>query len=218
MSHLLKLNNINIQFAENHVFKNLNLALDYNEILVIKTGVLDGGSSLLKLCNHTLIANSGTVLYEGISSENLNNSTFFQTVGMQFESEGLLSMYTVKENCKLPLTFHTQFKDSTIENKILSVAKEFNLHYLLDKYPYQLNDVQLRLANLLRLLSSNPKIILLDEIQSGMSDKLRSGVLMKLVRYIKNNNLSLIMTITAGDVDDFSDRRLEIKNLNLVSY
>jgi len=207
MKNLLELNDIHLKFGTNTVFENLNLILNYNEILVIKTGVLDGGTSLLKLCNNCLTAQAGITYYEGVVS-----------VGMQFESEGLLSMYTVKENCKLPQTYHTKYKDSVINDNVEKVAQEFELNHLLNKYPYQLNDVQLRLANLLRLLSAKPKIILLDEIQSGMSDKLREGILMKLVKYIRNHNMSLIMTITAGDVDDFSDRKLKIENFNLSSY
>lgn len=218
MKTLLELKGIHLQFDTNIVFKNLNLTINYNEITVIKTGVLDGGTSLLKICNNTLVTQYGCVIYEGLISTNIDNSKLFHTVGMQFESDGLLSMYTVKENCKLPQIFHTKIKDSVIDNNVLSVAQEFDLHYLLDKYPYQLNDVQLRLANLLRLLSSKPKVILLDEIQSGMSEQLRKGLLMKLVRYIRNNNMSMIMTITAGDMDNFSDHRLEIKNFNVSRY
>lgn len=218
MNKLLELKDIHLQFDENIVFRNLNFSINHNEITVIKTGVLDGGTSLLKICNNTLCTQYGSVFYEGLLSTKVDSTKLFHTVGMQFESDGLLSMYTVKENCKLPQTFHTKFKDSVIDNNVLSVAHEFELHHLLDKYPYQLNDVQLRLANLLRLLSSKPKLILLDEIQSGMSEKLRKGLLMKLDRYIKNNNMSMIMTITAGDIDDFSDQKLEIKNLNVSRY
>jgi len=218
MKNLLELNDIHLKFGTNTVFENLNLILNYNEILVIKTGVLDGGTSLLKLCNNCLTAQAGITYYEGVVSNKLTNGELFQSVGMQFESEGLLSMYTVKENCKLPQTYHTKYKDSVINDNVEKVAQEFELNHLLNKYPYQLNDVQLRLANLLRLLSAKPKIILLDEIQSGMSDKLREGILMKLVKYIRNHNMSLIMTITAGDVDDFSDRKLKIENFNLSSY
>jgi len=218
MKNLLELRNIYLKFNDKIIFRSLNLILNFNEIIVIKTGVLDGGTSLLKLCNHDLFPQSGAIFYEDVQGVKLNNKDLFKTVGMQFESEGLLSMYTVKENCQLPLTYHTQYQSQVIEKNILAVAQEFELVDILDKYPYQLNDVQLRLANLLRLLSSKPKIILLDEIQSGLSDSLREVLLMKIVRYIKRNNISMLMTITAGDMDDFADRKFKISNFNLTSY
>ncbi|SFB98755.1 ATP-binding cassette domain-containing protein [Pseudoalteromonas denitrificans] len=215
MSYLLELKEVSLAYDDNFIFKNLDLTLNENEIITIKTGVLDGGSSLLQICNSSLNVQSGNIFYKGVNTKKLSDSQLFKTVGMQLESEGLLSMYTVLENCKLPISFHSKLNNTEIEKNIFYISAKFEFDYLLNKYPYQLNDVQLRLANLLRLLSSNPKIFLLDEIQSGMSDKLRAGLLDKLIKHLKEQEISLIMTITAGDMDYFADQKLEINNLQL---
>ena len=180
--------------------------------------MLDGGTSLLKLCNANLFPQIGKVIFSEKTSNKLSPLQLFNTVGMQFESKGLLSMFTVSENCMLPLTFHTRKPKASIINLINTVADEFSLSYLLDKYPYQLNDVQTRLANLLRLLVSSPRILLLDEIQAGMSADLKNSLIDKLINFIKSHNSSMIMTVTAGDQDDFADTRFEIQNKNLLGY
>lgn len=218
MKTLLTLKNIDLAFEQVCVFTDLNLTLADNNIVVVKTGVLDGGTSLLNLCNATLQPQQGDVLYGDQLSANLTEKDLFNRVGMQFESEGLLSMYTVLENCKLPLSFHTLLADQQITERIVSLAEEFEFGHFIDKYPYQLNDVQLRLANLLRLLVIAPKIFLLDEIQSGMSEKLRNNLLEKLITYMKNKQRSMVMTITAGDEDYFADQKYLIFNHNLLEY
>lgn len=218
MTALLTLDNVCLSFDGVPLFSGLTLSLENSQMLAIKTGVLDGGTSLLKLCNSTLEPDSGKVLYASKQSNELTEHDLFTKVGMQFESEGLLSMYTVLENCKLPLRFHTRLTDHVITNKVLSLADEFGVNDLLDKYPYQLNDVQTRLANLLRLLVIAPKIFLLDEIQSGMSEQLRHNLLEKLVNYIHKNECSMIMTVTAGDMDNFADKKFQILHHSLVNY
>ncbi|MBL4940228.1 MAG: ATP-binding cassette domain-containing protein [Colwellia sp.] len=218
MNNLLTLKNVNLTFGDTIVFECLNFTLAEKQITTIKTGVLDGGTSFLKLCNSTLTANSGELLYENQPSKYFSNTDLFKFIGMQFESEGLLSMYTVLGNCKLPLIFHSNLDDESITNRILAAAEQFSLSHILNKYPFQLNDVQSRLANLLRLLVIKPKILLLDEIQSGMSDQIRDMLMRKLAEYIEKNDCSLIMTVTAGDRNDFADQRYQILNKNLMAY
>lgn len=218
MNNLLALKNVGLAFGDNTLFKNINFTMAEKEIITIKTGVLDGGTSFLKLCNSTLTANNGEVWYMNSPNYRYNNTQLFEFIGMQFESEGLLSMYTVLGNCTLPLIFHSNLDNKSITAKILEVAEQFSFTYLLDKYPFQLNDVQCRLANLLRLLVIKPKILLLDEIQSGMSDQIRETLMDELQVYVKKNNCSLIMTVTAGDRDDFSSKKYQIINKNIEAY
>ncbi len=213
--NLLQLSKIHLSFDNNILFDNLNLIVEANKIVIIRTGVLNGGTSLLNLINSTLTPLRGSVHYSGKDSTTLTNFELFKTVGIQFEDEGLLSMYTVKENCQLPLSFHTNLSKGSIINKIAELSSYFEFDEFLDKYPYQLNDVQLKLANLLRVLVIEPKILLLDELQSGMSDQLRRKLLYKLVAYLKKTQ-SIIMTTNAGDVDDFANEKYEISNKNLV--
>jgi len=218
MSKLLTLKNVNLAFEAEVLFKNLNFTLAEKEIITIKTGVLDGGTSFLKLCNNTQTASSGEVFYSNQSSNEFSDVELFKLIGMQFENEGLLSMYTVLGNCQLPLIFHSNLNIEAITNKILDVAEQFSFSHFLDKYPFELNDVQSRLANLLRLLVIKPKILLLDEIQSGMSEQLRDTLLNKLAIYVAENDCSLIMTITAGDRQDFADQKYKIFNKNIMAY
>ena len=218
MNSLLTLKNVHLSFDEKILFKDLNFTLAEQQIITIKTGVLDGGTSFLKLCNRTLNPISGEVLYEHQLSNTLNTTELYQFIGMQFESEGLLSMYTVLDNCKLPLVFHSNLDDKGITERIMKIAKQFEFTYFLDKYPFQLNDVQSRLANLLRLLVIKPRILLLDEIQSGMSEQIRNTLMDKLTVYVAQNACSLIMTVTAGARDDFADQKYQIINQDIVAY
>lgn len=86
---------------------------------------------------------------------------------------------------------------------------------LLALEPHQLNDVQTRMMNLLRAMVFRPKLILLDEVQSGMSHEMRENMLNVLLREQQEHQYAVVMTVTAGDRTDFADRVLAIHNHQL---
>ena len=63
----LQFDNVDFRFDDNVVFRQLNLRVNSGEIVCVETGVLDGGSSLLKLAAGLCEPDDGNIIIEGLS-------------------------------------------------------------------------------------------------------------------------------------------------------
>jgi len=213
---MLELKDIRIQFENNIVFDDLSHCFDTSSITCIKTGVLDGGTSLLKCCAGIIKPALGSVSLDGRSIENINDQDIFNDINFCYESGGLVSIFTVYNNIALPMVYHGKYTEKEIRQRIKDIAKKLGIADLLQVEPHQLNDVHTRLANLTRALVISPKLLLVDELQAGMSPEMREAVLEVLTDYQKRDEFTLIMTTTAGDENSFADYRYKIFEQHLV--
>ena len=206
----LKLDDITLQFADKAIFQGLNLHLKPAEIVCVQTGVLDGGSSLLKLAAGLLTPDRGHVVVDGLAMKDMTEQARFGATCMAFEAGGLLSIFTNYNNIAFPLLYHTDMSKKAIAQRIEPLAEALQIQSLLQLEPHQLNDVQTRMMNLLRAMVFRPKLVLLDEVQSGMSYEMRENILNVLLAEQQSQGYSVLMTTTVGDRTDFADRTLAI--------
>lgn len=209
---LLTLQNISLVFDENWVFSQLNLALLERETVCISTGVLDGGSSLLKVASGLYTPTGGSVLVNNRPLVEFSEQERFQSTCLCFEEGGLLSIFTNYNNIAFPMLYHTHLDSDEIAARITDLAEKLGIVDLLPLEPHQLNDVQTRLMNLLRGLVFRPKVLLLDEVQSGMSLTMRENMLRVLFNEQEAHGFGILMTVTAGDETQFASRILGITN------
>lgn len=207
----LQMDKVTLQFGENLVFDNLNFCVKQGEIVCVKTGVLDGGSSLLKLAAGLYTPDKGGVSVNGLAVKDMTEQARFSATCLAFEASGLLSIFTNYNNIAFPLLYHTDMSKSDIANAIEPLAEALKMDNLLALEPHQLNDVQTRMMNLLRAIVFRPKLVLLDEVQSGMSHEMRENMLAVLLQEQQQHQYALVMTVTAGDRVDFADRVLVIE-------
>ena len=209
---ILKLQDIGLSFGNNHIFKGLNFSLKSNEFACIKTGVLDGGSSLLRIAAGLIQPDFGNVLINNKDFFSLNESERFFTSSYCFEDGGLISIFTNYNNIKFPLRYNTSISENIIHHRIMDAASELGIEDLVFCEPHQLNDVQTRLIKLLRALAIRPKFLLIDELQGGMSKTMREQVIRILLHNQQRHGFGIVMTITEGDDSTFAHYRYEIKN------
>lgn len=213
---MLKLIDFSLYFDTLHLFDKVNLQVEPGETVCLETAVLDGGSSFLKCCAGIYQASSGEVLLQDQPVFGLSDSEKFRLVSYCYEHGGLISTFSNYNNIAFPLLYNGVLNKQQINERVQELAARLNLSAMLVKEPHQLNDVQTRLMNLLRGLCVQPKLMLLDEIQSGMSDELIDDTIGLIKQQQHQYGFSIIMTTTAGDVTSFSDRTLTIENKQLV--
>ena len=211
----LQFDNVSLNFAEKRVFNKLDLRVNSGEIICVQTGVLDGGSSLLKLAAGLCVPDEGNISIDGLALKDMTEQARFKATCMAFEAGGLLSIFTNYNNIAFPMLYHTRMSKKDIAGQIEPLAAALEMTELLALEPHQLNDVQTRMMNLLRAMVFRPKLILLDEIQSGMSHEMRENMLNVLLHEQQQHQYAVVMTVTAGDRTDFADRVLAINNLKL---
>jgi ABC-type transporter Mla maintaining outer membrane lipid asymmetry ATPase subunit MlaF len=213
--NLLSIENFCLKFDNLLIFEQINLSLEAGQSICIETAVLDGGSSFLKCCAGILQPTKGNIFLNGQPIQNLSNTQRFSSVAYCYEHGGLISTFTNFNNIAFPLIYSGMLKESCIPQRINSLARQLGLTKILHKEPHELNDVQTRLMNLLRALCIRPKLLLLDEIQAGMSDSIIQNTLNVIKREQFEIGFALIMTTTAGDKTYFADHVYTIQNNNL---
>ncbi|WP_440905765.1 ATP-binding cassette domain-containing protein [Catenovulum sp. SX2] len=212
----LKVENFHLGFGELSLFEDASLQLAAGEIVCLATGVLDGGTSFLKACAGIVPFQRGTLLVDGEDIDQLSADQIFRKVSYCYESGGLVSLFTVYNNIALPLKYHRNFDNEFIVKRIQFVAEQLEITDILEYDVHQLNDVQLRLVNLARALVIRPKLLLADELQSGMSPVMREKILAILKQYCDETGASLLMTTTAGDSHSIAQRVYRIEDKKIV--
>lgn len=181
---------------------------------VRKTGVLDGSSTLLMCCAGLVKPDKGVVKFNDADIQTLSEKERYTKLNYCYESGGLISLFTVYNNIATPLIYHDICTDNEAFARITQIAEELEIRDLLEYEPHQLNDVQVRLVNLMRALVLDAQVILIDELQTGMSEKMFAGVVEVLKRCADRGH-TVVMVTTSGDHDEFADHHLVIANKNL---
>lgn len=215
---IFELANFSLNLAERSLFNDITLKLERRQTFCIETAILDGGSSLLKCCAGIYQPTKGNVLLEGEQISTLSHEQRFRNLTYCYELGGLISSFSIYNNIAFPLLFNGICKTDEVKNRIYEMAELLDITHLMRLETHQINDVQMRLINLLRALCIQPKVMMLDEIQSGMSD----DMIQQLIDVLKNqqslHGFSILMTTTGGDQTDFADRTFRIENQRLVEY
>ena len=209
--------NLHIEYPGQILFEDVNLEVADSEIVAIETRVLDGGTTLLKALAGFMTGLGGSVRVD--DAELLNNpaaETMFR-VGFVYEERGLLSHYNVLENIALPLQFHAEIAEGEIIAQVREVCEWLDIDQsLLDKRAHELNDVQTRMINLARALIVQPRLLLIDELEGGMSDDILAATMKSLRQRQQQFPMAIIITTASELVMSLADRVLAIDNQLLV--
>ena len=214
----IKISNLHIEYSDKLVFDDVNLEVADHEIVAIFSEVLDGGTSLLKGIAGFLNGVKGEVWYEGYNLLDNPPTDLQHQLGYVYETNGLVSIYSIFQNISLPLQFHTNLSIEEITSQVLDICDLLGIsHSLLDKRPHHLNDVQTRIVNLARALIVDPRVLLIDELEGGMSDDYLQDTMVTLRKRQVDHPMAILITTSSDIVMNQADRVFLIKNNNLVA-
>ena len=214
----LSIKNLHIEYPGQRVFDSLDLDFEDNEIIAVETHVLDGGTSLLQGIGGFLNDVGGEVSLNGMDLLHCSPADRATRVGYVYEDQGLVSLYTIYQNIVLPLQFHTDLSDDEIHERATAVCTSLNLsEALFDYHPHQLNDVQTRLVNLARGIIINPELLLIDELEGGMSEAYLHDTMATLRDKQKTSPMTIIVTTSDDFVMEKADRIFRIQDHDLIA-
>ncbi len=212
----LTVNNLNIEYPEIVLFKDLHVEIDDQQIVAVRTAVLDGGTTLLKGLAGMLDGIAGEIHLDGMDLLHMDPAQRALNVGYVYEQQGLVSLYDCFQNIALPLQFHTNTSNALVETRIFTLCEKFSVdRQLLNEYPHALNDVQCRMVNLLRALVIEPKLLLIDELEGGMSEQIITDTIDTLRQEQENNAMIVIITTADDLVLEQADCAYQIENRKL---
>ncbi|GAA3947581.1 ABC transporter ATP-binding protein [Allohahella marinimesophila] len=213
---MLELRGVQVGAGSTPLFEGLDCQFDAGLITSIrKGGVLDGSSTLLKCCAGILPVQGGEISWKTQSVHQMPVDCRFQAISYCFEAGGLVSLFTVYNNIAIPLRYHGICDEDEVEERVQRAMTQLGIAHLTHAEPHELNDVQQRLVNLARAFAIDADVLLIDELQTGMSQVMYSKVVAQLQAQAARNK-TVVMVTTSGDEDGFADRHLLIKDRTVV--
>lgn len=214
----LRIENLHIEYPGKPVFDDVNLDVADDEIVAVRSGVLDGATSLLRAIGGYLTGVEGHVWLDDQDLLVDLPSSVRCNIGYVYETNGLVSLYSVFQNIALPLQFHTDMNPRAIETAVRETGDLLNLDpQLYDMRPFELNDVQTRMITLARALVVKPALLLIDELEGGMSDDDLQATMVTLRERQRAHPMSVMMTTASDMILSMADRKLGIDNRDLVA-
>lgn len=165
-----------------------------------------GKTTLLSIIAGLLEPTEGTIKIDGMDVQERKSM-----IGYMLQQDYLFPWKTIEENITLGLKI---MKKATEENrkKSLQLLKDINLENVEKLYPRELSGGMRQRVALVRTLSTNPKILLLDEPFSALDYqtklKLEDLVFQTLQEY---NKTALLVTHDIGEAIAMSDRIFLLK-------
>lgn len=175
---IITMTNVNKHFGKLHVLKDINLAVEEKEVLVIIGPSGSGKSTILRCINYLEQATSGEIVVDGIPlTDDKNINEVRREVGMVFQRFNLFPHMTVMENIILaPMQVRNTSK-AEAEKIAMELLIKVGLEDKAYAYPEQLSGGQQQRVAIARALAMKPKVMLFDEPTSALDPEMVHEVL-----------------------------------------
>lgn len=198
----LEIENLSKSFGEHLVLNNITFSSGgFDSLLIIgRSGV--GKSVLLKVCVRLINPDKGKIFINGIDILSLNEKeleSFRRDIGVLFQSGALFDFMNVKENILFVLENVRGITGEKALKKAKEVLEMVGLPNVLDKMPFELSGGMRKRAALARTISTDPKILFLDEPTTGL-DPITSDYVISSIVELKSF-LKIPLVVVTHDIE-----------------
>lgn len=206
MSIILEYKNINKNFGEKEVLKDVNLKIESNKIVGLLGKNGSGKSTLFKLANDLLTPTSGEILIDGksVSVESKKIVSYLP------ERSYLEPNLKVSEAIKTFETFYEDFDSKKAEKLLKDLDLDKNMR--LSKMSKGMKEK----VQLVLVMSRKAKIYILDEPLGGVDPASRDYILQTILKNFDENATLLISTHMVADIEKILDEVIFIDNGKIV--
>jgi ABC-type methionine transport system ATPase subunit len=182
---IITLDNVDFIIENEKILSDITISVPLQSCVVILGISGSGKSTLLKLMAGLTDPNNGLVTIYGKNISNMYHKDrlrFINTnIAFVFQDGGLINNLDVYDNLAMPLRYYGKYNRNQIKTMIDDIVKEFNLEYIINRFPGKLSYGQKKFIGLARAFLFNPKILYLDEPSSNI-DIETSEKIVKMVR------------------------------------
>ena len=198
------------------VLKNFTLQLNKKEIITISGQSGCGKSTALNIMGTLDRQDSGTILFEGIDINKLNENSlanFRNTkIGFVFQFHHLLPELTALENASIPLWIKGA---PFLENELIDLFETLGIKDRMNHYPSELSGGERSRVALIRAIINRPSILFADEPTGNLDEKNSKNLVDLLTKINKDFGQSIILTTHNPDIASIGDRQFILENGSL---
>ncbi|MEQ8428149.1 MAG: ATP-binding cassette domain-containing protein [Gammaproteobacteria bacterium] len=193
---VVEISNLSSFYGERQVLTDINLNVNYREIMVIMGHSGSGKSTLFKNILGLHQSSSGSIRLLDKEVSSMQQSELYalrKKLGVAFQNGALFSSMSLIENVELPLHEHTRLDKQTIRIMARLKLELMRLADFEDLMPAELSGGMLKRAGLARAVVMDPSLLFFDEPSAGL-DPIASAELDELILQLRDAlNMSIIV-------------------------
>ncbi len=181
-------------YGDRVVIDGVNLEVFPGQIVSLIGSSGSGKSTLLRCVNLIEELTDGQIFLDGeeISAPGLDEDKIRAQIGLVFQSFNLFSHLSIRENITLALRHVKKLSEAEASEIANRWLERIGLGDRGDSYPDKISGGQQQRTAIVRAVSMDPKVLLLDEVTSALDPELVGGVL-DLIRELKQNGTTILM-------------------------
>jgi putative ABC transport system ATP-binding protein len=199
---------------ELHALDSIDCTIQAGEFVAITGPSGSGKSTLANIIGGLDRPTSGTVIVDGQDLSHVRDRALSdyrnRHIGFVFQSFNLQGTQTALENVMLPLVF-ARIKSKDRKTRAKECLEAVGLGDRLNHRPSQLSGGQRQRVAIARALAVKPSIILADE-PTGNLDSARGEEIMKLLKDLNKQGITLIVITHDMSIAKQADRIIQIKD------
>lgn len=186
---IVKIQNVNKYYGENHVVHDLNLDIKKGEFLTLLGPSGCGKTTTLRMIAGFEIQTDGLILVE--QEDVKNTEAYHREVNTVFQNYALFPHMTIFDNVAFGLTMKKISKQE-IRTRVMEILDLVQLQGFENRKPSQLSGGQKQRVAIARALINRPKVLLLDEPLGALDLKLRKQMQFELKKLQKKLNITFV--------------------------
>jgi polar amino acid transport system ATP-binding protein len=194
VSALLELTGVRKVFGRQVVLRDVDLAVDAHQLVVLIGASGSGKSTLLRCVNLLEQIDDGVITLDGedISDPRVDVDDVRKRIGIVFQAFNLFPHMRVLDNITLaPRKVH-RIEPAEAEERARELLDRFGLLDKAGAYPDQLSGGQQQRVAIVRALATRPQLMLLDEVTSALDPELVTEVL-AVIRGLKDDGMTMVI-------------------------
>jgi len=197
---VIEFRKVNKWFGTLHVLKDIALAIEAGNVVVVCGPSGSGKSTLIRCINRLETIQSGDIIVDGqsLSDPRLDAAKLRANVGMVFQSFNLYPHMTVLQNITLAPVKVKGLSKGEAETIAGELLERVGIPDKAGAYPASLSGGQQQRVAIARALAMKPKVMLFDEPTSALDPEMISEVLDVMTDLARDGMTMIVVTHEMG--------------------
>lgn len=203
---IVKIENLNIAYANNTVLENVNLTIKENDFLGVIGPNGGGKTTLLKVMLGLLNPSSGSVNIMGTSSQQARRYMgYIPQQNIFFDNDFPISVLETVVMGRLSQKKYFEYYNKDDKKIAQSALESVGMIEYKDRQISELSGGQLQRILIARALTTKPKLLLLDEPTSNVDSALQVGIY-SLLKKLKSEMTIVIVSHDIGVISSYVEK------------